>query len=96
VSAFDVVAIALSVLWAPHLVGFYRSWRDRRNPISLAIMFMILLILYTNAFAVLHLRWRVSASAAGWVYGACSAAVAIYFHLAKAWASKRFQDSRRP
>ncbi len=91
-----VIFGGLIVAWLPHLWSFLRAWWVRRNPISLAIFLTILLVVYTNVFAVVHLRWRVAGNTSAWVYAACSLVTAVYFYVAKSWARVRFPDSRKP
>jgi amino acid transporter len=43
-----VLSVLLTVAWVPLLVRFYRRWRDRRHPVSLAIASAILLFCFIN------------------------------------------------
>jgi membrane protein YdbS with pleckstrin-like domain len=44
--ALLVTSAILAVAWIPVLVRFFRNWRTRANPISLAICFLVAFSIY--------------------------------------------------
>ena len=43
-----VLSVVLTIAWVPLLVRFYRRWRERGHPVSLAIASAILLFCFIN------------------------------------------------
>lgn len=85
----------LTLAWAPHLYSFYKSWRERRNPISLAICLTIFLAAFTNVYLLSTLYDKSSESFQALAYGVCSGAVSVYFYVARRCAAKTFSSDRR-
>lgn len=84
------VVAAVVLGWIPVLARFFRSWRDRSNPISLAICVLIAEALYLPIYLALE---RVSS----WILATVCAVNMIVcgtFHAAFWWADKRFQSTR--
>lgn len=87
--------VVLIVAWIPLLLSFFRSWRARKNPISLAICLTIFLAAFTNVYLVLSLFDKTPERVEVVVYGICNAAVVGYFHVARRCADKTFTSDRR-
>jgi len=85
-----IIALGLTFAWIPILLRFFRSWRGRANPISLAICFLVGLAQYVPAYVAIAFppSWS-TASILGMDGITCLA-----FHGAILWASRRFADTR--
>lgn len=46
------VSVLLALLWIPIFLNFFRAWRERKNPVSLAICGIIAYAVYNNAVSV--------------------------------------------
>lgn len=44
--------IAITAAWTPIFLKFFRTWRARHNPVSLAICGIIALTIYSNAISL--------------------------------------------
>lgn len=85
-----VFALVVALGWLPVLIRFFRSWRERANPISLAICVLISVALYLPVYgaATLEPLWpRATISV-------LSAVACGTFYAAFWWAKKRFLNSR--
>lgn len=84
------VTVAIAMAWIPLLLKFFRSWRDRANPISLAICFLIILASYSPLWVSLgpEKPW----SWAGLLV--IDSLVCGSFYVALLMARRRFPDSR--
>lgn len=86
---------ALVGAWTPLLVSFFKAWRERKNPVSLAICLTIFLSAFTNVYLVIALFDKTPETWQAIGYGLCSAAVVIYFYVARHCAAKTFSDVRK-
>jgi hypothetical protein len=89
-------ALLATVAWLPVLAFFFRNFKTRNNPVSLAIGTLVALsMLYVGPVDY----WLTSGTAnKEWVsltFDILSVAVCIHFYLAIRWSRKRFQDTRR-
>jgi len=85
-----IVALVIALAWLPVLIKFFRSWRERTNPVSLAICVLVGSSIYLPVYAALLLpaSWPLATFLA--VDGlACSSFYAAFW-----WTRKRFHDSR--
>lgn len=93
-TVFSVIAAILAIAWSPLVVKFYRSWHNRKNPVSLAICWMIIVVIYSHLLYTLALsfeasfRW-VSIIALGFSLTAC-----VNFYVSFYWSKKKFKDER--
>lgn len=89
------LGIAVAIAWIPVFLFFFKNFRDRHNPVSLAIGTLVaLVILYTGPVDY----WITSGSAStGWVFTVVdilSLAVCFHFYLAIRWSKRKFYDER--
>ena len=85
-----VISLAVALAWVPVLLKFFRSWRERANPISLAICILISTAIYLPVYTAvaLPLCWPVATII---VVGGVAC---VSFYLALWAARKRFRDIR--
>jgi uncharacterized membrane protein len=86
-----LVSIAVSLLWIPVLLFFFKNWRTRNNPISMAICGMVLFVIYSDALiwaaALLH------SEVPFYVMQTAEICSIMFFYLSLRWAKKRFGPS---
>ncbi len=90
------LSVALAAAWVPILLKFIRSWRARRNPVSLAICGAILLSIYSNILAIAVFAFDGNATTAAIATHVFNGMVCVNFYFAFLWASRKFSDDRRP
>ena len=81
----------VSLAWVPVLLRFVRSFRERKNPISLAICLVIVLAMHTPL-------WVLFEPQAPWSWAgviATSGIVCAAFHASFTLARRRFPNGRR-
>lgn len=86
--ALLVLSSVLALAWIPILVKFFRNWRGRANPISLAICFIIAFAIYICLvpFFGIHSDPLVTVG----VVQAVNAVTCLFFHISFGWAKKRW------
>jgi hypothetical protein len=97
---FEAVAVTLSIvlglLWVPIGYFFYKSWRERRNPISLAIVGLIFVSIWTDVttWLLLHVNWKITLVA----LRAVNALAMVNFYLSIRWANRKWHtdETRKP
>lgn len=83
-------ALVVALAWIPVLLRFFRSWRERANPISLAICVLVAEAIYLPVYAAIVLPPSWPLVTIAFVGGiACGS-----FYIAFWWAKRRFQDGR--
>jgi hypothetical protein len=87
--------LTLAVAWLPLAWRFLRGWRNRKNPVSLAICAAIGLSVYVNIMLVLALAGRTS-----WEFFVVATRVfdlivVANFYVAFHWSKKRFPEARQ-
>lgn len=91
--AFAII-LAVLLFWTPILAFFLKSWIKRKNPISLSICAIILLVIYTGVLQ------PYSAKSDPDVFlltmGAVNLVTAVHFYISWIWANRRFRSDRRP
>ena len=90
-----IASCVLSIAWLPLAVRFNRGWKNRKNPVSLAICIAILMFAYTNALFVLALTDQIT-----WAFFAIATHIFSVFAVGNFyacfyWSDKKFQDTRR-
>lgn len=91
-----VMYAVLVAAWVPHIYSFYKSWQARKNPISLAICLTVTFVAFTNLYLFLAIYDTKTPEAVQAVaYGFASAAVVIYFYVARRCAARTFNDDRK-
>ena len=93
-TVYLILAIASVLLWLPILCRFYVSWNNRRNPISLAICAMILMLIWVAIAGTWVVSETIDTGMVMFVSTGLSTAFATYAHVAFYWAKKRFPDRR--
>lgn len=87
-----LIAAIVAVAWLPVFLRFYWNWRQRRNPISLAICGSVGFFVYFNGalfiFTDAGLFWTEA------VLVGLNALGCLHFYLSFWWAKRRFQDNR--
>lgn len=88
----NIVLLALSALlalgWLPILFKFFRNWRERNNPISLAICFAIAFTVY---LCLIPFLGNVSDPVVtGLAIQGANAATCAFFHISFGWAKRRW------
>jgi hypothetical protein len=87
--------LTLAVVWLPLAWRFLRGWRNRKNPVSLAICAAIGLSVYVNIMMALALTEHTS-----WEFFIIATrlfdlVVIVNFYVAFHWSKKRFPNARR-
>lgn len=90
--AAPIAALVVAFAWLPVLLRFYRSWRARGNPISLAICVLVLAALYGPVYltATLPVSWPVA------TVGAINTIALLTFYVTIYYAAQKFPDTRTP
>ena len=91
-----VLATLAGIAWIPILFFFFRNFKERKNPLSLAIGTQVgLAMLYVGPLDY----WLTTGSAnKHWVFlifDILSITVCIHFYLAIRWSRRKFNDTRR-
>lgn len=89
-----LLALAQAVAWLPIFARFLRSWRQRKNPISLAIGALVLLAAYVGVAPYWLGEHVVSSDLVAYGLLAGSWLVLINFYVATVWANRKFKDER--
>lgn len=94
-TAIVVLSCVLGLAWLPLAFRFYRGWKHRKNPVSLAIFAACLLFTYTNFLFALALTdqttWRFFAIASHVFDGI----VVLNFYVSFYWSDKKFESARQ-
>lgn len=83
--------VTLALAWLPVFVRFFRSWRARGNPISIAICTLILVTLYVPVYLAgcIPSSWPLATVIALSVI-ACATFYGTFYY-----ANRRFPDTRK-
>ncbi len=84
------ITVVLTIAWVPVLVRFFRNWRARSNPISLAIFFLVAGSVYQSFVPLI--TGSVDPVGAALVVQAVNAVTCLFFHISFSWARKRWTD----
>lgn len=93
--ALPVLSIVLAVAWIPLAFRFKRGWKNRRNPVSLAICAAVLLFSYRNALTSLALIDETTWSFVTIATHVFEVIVVINFYFAFRWSDAKFAEARR-
>lgn len=93
-TALVVASIVLAIAWLPLAVRFLRGWRNRKNPVSLAICAALCLFAYTNVMFALVVIEGASLQFLAIATHAFELVVITNFYIAFKWSAKRFPDAR--
>lgn len=90
-----VWAVALAFAWVPLALKFQRSWRARKNPVSLAICLTMLLFTYANLMFVLAVTGQTSWRFYSVATRSFEVAAIVNFFIAFRWSDTRFAGTRQ-
>jgi hypothetical protein len=84
-------ALTLALAWLPVFVRFFRSWRARGNPISIAICVLILVTLYIPVYLAGYTppSWALATVIA------LSTIACVTFYVTFYYANQKFSDTRK-
>jgi hypothetical protein len=88
------VEFIAALLWVPVLIKFWRAWRARRNPISLAIAGLAAFAAWTCALPHWVFSVEVDRTWLGWGVTVLNLAVASNFYVAIHRAKGKFPEAR--
>lgn len=90
-AVLTAVAVVVAIAWLPILLRFFRSWRQRNNPISFAICMLVFFALYVPTYvaATFPTSWPVAA------IFAVDAMSCLTFYGTFWLSNRRFPDTRR-
>lgn len=94
--SYALLAVVAVAAWCPVAVFFFRRWRERKNPISLAIVTGALLEIWEIVGRIWAMQELVSTRELIIGLTALSAVVALFFNVTFVWARRKFQDERGP
>lgn len=77
----------LALAWLPILIKFFRNWRGRANPISLAICFIIAFAIYICIVPFFETQDPLVMAL---VVQIVNAVTCLFFHISFGWAKKRW------
>ena len=88
------IALVVSLLWIPVFLRFFFNWRQRRNPVSLAICSQVAIVGYLNIACPLFFD-------AGYFWTHVTIAMlnfvgSLLFYISFWLAKKNFRDQRVP
>lgn len=88
--AITIIGILVAIGWLPVFRHFWKSWRARSNPISLAICGLIGFMMYINVAVYILIKndpvWSAS------IVGAVNVVVLINFYMCMRWAHRLFPE----
>jgi len=91
--ALMCLAVVLAIAWLPILIKFFRNWRNRANPISLAICFVVAFAMYT---CLIPMVGGSDPQVTALVVQIVNAVTCLFFHVSFGWAKKRWTPGERP
>ena len=86
--ALLVTSAILAVAWIPVLIRFFRNWRARANPISLAICFLVTFSIYLCFVPLMGAGSDPMTMAL--VVEVVNAATCLFFYVSFGWARRRW------
>ena len=89
-----VATLVVITAWIPLAYRFFASWRQRRNPISLAICTLIGLFCYTLAGVNAAKADFIELGTLEGLLLGFGVLVAVNFYVSFMWSKQRFPDSR--
>lgn len=90
-----VWSIVLALAWIPLALKFQRAWRERKNPVSLAICLTMLLFTYANLVFMLAVTGQTSWRFYSIATRSFEVAAIVNFYVAFRWSDTRFGGSRK-
>lgn len=95
-SALVIMAFVLALAWLPLVWKFQTGWRNRRNPVSLAICATLLALAYKNVVFAFALKGEASWRFFGRATLIFDAVAIVNFYVSFYWANKKFPTQRKP
>jgi hypothetical protein len=95
VSWLLLLSLILSAAWIPILLFFLKNWRERGNPISLAICGLVGFSAYTDAMVWLYFSNNCNPYALLAMH-IMQALVMIFFYVSFKWTKKKFKGRLGP
>lgn len=92
---YVIIPAVLAFAWVPLLVRFLRGWRNRKNPVSLAICATISALIYGNITTALTAMGQGTWETVRMLTVAVNVFVVVNFYLSFHWSQQRFPDARR-
>lgn len=89
-----LLASTLIIMWLPMLLNFLRAWRARHNPVSLAIVGIILTLIHANLVTVVVIASDTSVRTVLGVGLMFNLIACLNCHLAFAWSKRKFPEQR--
>jgi hypothetical protein len=83
-----VLSCVLGLAWLPIALRFYRRWKSRKNPISLAVFAGCLLFAYTNVLFALTLMNRTTWQFFTIALHGFNGVVVLNFYISFYWSDK--------
>lgn len=87
---YSSLAVLTLLTWVPLALRFYKFWLNRKNPESLAICAIVILLCWEVCARVWAVAELVDRGVVETVLTAASLFVAIFFHVAVFWTKKKF------
>lgn len=84
------LAVVTLLTWVPLAVRFYKFWLNRKNPESLAICAVMILLCWEVCARVWAIADLVDRGVVEVVLTGASLFVAIFFHVAVFWTKRKF------
>ena len=92
--ALTLISMAVSLLWIPVLLFFFKNWRGRKNPISLAICGVIFFVIYSDVLVLLS---KVSCSDISlYIMQSTEVLTIFFFYVSFRWARWKFGGDLGP
>ena len=90
----SVLSILLAVAWLPIIGTFYVAWRNRKNPVSLAICWHVLVVSYSHLLYVLVTTFEADHYGVSIVSLGFSLLACLNFYVSFYWSEHKFHDQR--
>lgn len=92
--ALVTASVVLAAAWLPLAARFLRGWRNRKNPVSLAICAALCLFAYSNVMFALVVLDSTTLRFLAIASHAFELVVVVNFYAAFRWSAKRFPEAR--
>ncbi len=90
------LSAVLAIAWLPVLFQFFRNWRSRNNPISLAICFVVAFAVYLCFQPFIGLFGQeADPKVTALAIQAANTAACVFFHISFGWARRKFGPDDR-
>lgn len=92
--AVSLISCGIALFWLPITLRFYKAWRLRQNPISLAIAWLTMVVSYAHMIVGFD---RAGGIPPIWILSlsvGLSATACANFYFAFFWAKKKFLSGR--